>query len=125
MVSYFFDSYALIEIIKGNENYKKYTMSKIIITKLNLIECYNSWISEMGEEKANHYFKFFNPCCMPVLDEDIKEGVKFRIKLKNNNKRISPSYIDCIGYVISLRLNMKFLTGDNVFKDFPNVEFVK
>lgn len=125
MVGYFFDSYALIELINGNENYKKYAKSKVIITKLNLIECYNSWISEMGEKKADYYFNFFKPCCIPVLDEDIKEGVKFRINLKDKNRRINPSYIDCIGYVISLRLNIRFLTGDNVFKDFPNVEFVK
>jgi len=125
MVNYFFDSYALIEIITGNENYKGYTKSKVIITKINLIECYNSWISEMGEEKADYYFSFFKPCCIEILDKDIKDGVKFRIHLKSKNKKINPSYIDCIGYVISLRLNIKFLTGDNAFKDLPNVEFVK
>ena len=32
---------------------------------------------------------------------------------------------DAIGYVIAKRLEIKFVTGDNDFKDIPNVEFVK
>ena len=32
---YFFDTYALIEIIKGNPNYHSYTKEEFITTKLN------------------------------------------------------------------------------------------
>ena len=36
-----------------------------------------------------------------------------------------PSYIDCIGYMVAKRLNIKFLTGDKDFEDLDNVKFVK
>lgn len=125
MVAYFFDSYALIEILNGNKNYLPYLRNDIILTKLNLMECYGSWIEEMEELKADHYFQIFNPLCIALLDEDIKEGVKLRRYLKREDKRFNPSYVDCISYVISLRLNIKFLTGDNLFENMKNVEFVK
>lgn len=32
---------------------------------------------------------------------------------------------DCVGYVVSQRLGMKFLTGDKEFRGLPNVEFVQ
>ena len=125
MVGYYFDSYALIELIRGNENYKPYIHTEGIFTFLNLIECYHSWLYELGEEKANFYFSFFNKYCFPVMDDDIKNGVKLRIKMRNQNKFYKPSFVDCIGYIIALRFGVKFLTGDNAFKDMDNVEFVK
>ena len=39
-------------------------------------------------------------------------------------KKFDLSYADCLGYVISKKLNIRFLTGDKQFKDLPNVEFV-
>jgi hypothetical protein len=44
-------------------------------------------------------------------------------KLQNRGKKFS--YTDSIGYLISLRNRIKFLTGDKQFRDMPNVEFVK
>ena len=125
MVGYYFDSYALIEITKGNENYKPYIHAEGIITVLNIIECYNSWLSELGEEKANFYFSFFKRYCVPILDEDIKNGARLRIQMRNKNKIYKPSFADCIGYITALRFGIKFLTGDNAFKNLDNVEFVK
>ena len=45
--------------------------------------------------------------------------MNFKIK----NKRLSIP--DAIGYIISKKLGVKFLTGDNDFKNLSNVEFVK
>ncbi len=125
MVRYYFDSYAIIEFINGNKDYESYIYAGVVMTHLNLVECYSSWVQEMGEELAEHYFRFFKPFCISILDEDIKNGVKFRIYLKSKNKRYKPSFTDCIGYVIALRLGIKFLTGDNAFQGLENVEFVK
>jgi len=33
--------------------------------------------------------------------------------------------VDCIGYIIAKKSGVQFLTGDEHFKDFENVEFVK
>ena len=125
MVAYFFDTYALIEIEKGNKNYKPYMKAEIITTKLNLIEFYNSLLVDFNEEVADRKFEVYVDNCVPVMDEDIKNGVKFRMQMRNKNKLYKPSFVDCIGYVIALRFAVKFLTGDNAFKDLDNVEFVK
>ena len=32
---------------------------------------------------------------------------------------------DCIGFIVAKRYGVKFLTGDEAFRNFDNVEFVK
>jgi hypothetical protein len=117
----FFDSFALIEIIKGNENYRRYLEEIPITTKLNLMEVYYYLLREKDEQKAEFYYNFYLPSCVSVPEKVIKSAMKFKLKFKN--KRLS--YVDCIGYVFALELGLKFLTGDNEFKDFVNVEFIK
>ena len=50
-----------------------------------------------------------------------KMNTKLRIIMKKRNV----SMTDCIGYILSKQLGIKFLTGDKEFENFPNVEFVK
>ena len=49
------------------------------------------------------------------------EAAKFRHD--NYNRKLS--YIDCIGYLVAIKSNLKFLTGDRQFENRTNVEFVK
>ena len=121
MVKYFFDSYAVIEIIKGNKNYAKYVQEEVILTIFNLIDIYWSALNDLNEDEANEIYDKYKPCIIKISDETLKEAVKFR---KENKKR-DLSYTDCIGYICALRNNLVFLTGDNQFRDLPNVEFVK
>lgn len=121
MVDYFFDSYAVIELIKGNPNYAKYAMNNVNITVFNLAEIYWSALNDLGEEKAEEIYNKFKECIMELSDHIIKEAIKFR----KNNKKKDLSYADCIGYICSLKNNMIFLTGDKEFEDMENVEFVK
>ena len=60
---YFFDSYALIELIKGSEFYKKFINERVNITIFNLLETY--W----------HFL---------LKDEDLAEAVysKYPIRLR-------------------------------------------
>ena len=117
----FFDSFAIIEIIKGNEKYKPYLNKTPIITKFNLMEVYYYLLREVNEDKAEFYYSFYLPSCISIPDDIIKEAMKFKLKFKNKNL----SYIDCIGYALSLKLGIKFLTGDIEFKDLRNVEYIK
>jgi len=118
---FFFDSFALIEIIKGNKRYKKYLDITPITTKLNLMEVYYYLLREANEEKAEFYYNFYLPSCISIPDNVMKEAMKFKLKFKN--KKLS--YIDCISYILSLRLGIKFLTGDKEFKEFGGVEYIK
>jgi hypothetical protein len=56
-------------------------------------------------------------------DEDVRDGMKRRLELRK--KKLDLSYADALGYAVSLRLMLKFLTGDDAFKNLENVEFVK
>lgn len=118
---FFFDSYALIEIIKGNERYKKYLKENIITTKLNLMEVYYYLLRVEDEDKAEHYYNFYLPATVPVKDDIIKNAMKFKLRYSYKNL----SYVDCIGYILAIEFNIKFLTGDKEFKSLRNVEYVK
>lgn len=118
---FFFDSFALVEIIKGNKAYNEYLKETPVITKLNLMELYYYLLREKGDEKAEFYYNFYLPSCVPIPDEVIKAAMKFKLKFKD--RRLS--YADCVGYILSLSSNLKFLTGDKEFENLENVDFVK
>lgn len=119
---YFFDTYAIIEIIIGNPRYERFSSNvQFCTTKLNLMELYYSLLDKFGNEVAEKYFEKFNDNCIAFDDFEIKEAVKFRHK----NKKFNLSYIDCLGYTIALKRNLTFLTGDKQFEKLLNVEFVK
>ena len=118
---YVFDTYALIEIIKGNENYLPYTNSRIVITSFILAElCYLS-IRLYGNKKAYEYVDKYYGFVKGINKEIIKDAMNFRY----TNIKKKMSIADCIGYILAKKLSIKFLTGDKEFKNLPNVEFVK
>lgn len=120
---FFFDTYALIEIIKGNSNYSDYTKEQFITTRLNLMELYYALLRIFDGEKADHFFNTFLPSCVPVGNDVIKAAMRFRLQQRKEGNLIS--YIDCIGYFIALENNIRLLTGEKHFIGLRNVEFVK
>ena len=121
MVKYFFDSYAIIEIIKGNHNYIKFIKEEVTITIFNLVEIYWSSLNDLNEEAADEIFTKYKNALVDTNDNILKEAIKFR----KENKKKNLSYTDCIGYIYALKNKMVFLTGDKEFEKLPNVEFVK
>ena len=119
----FFDTYALIEIIKGNPNYAEYVKEDFIATRLNLMELYYALLRLFNEETAERYFSIFLPSCITVDDETLKSAMKFRLAQRKNRNSIS--YIDCVGYFVAMENNVRFLTGEKHFKALKNVEFVE
>ena len=120
---YFFDTYALIEIIRGNPNYSNYAKEPFVTTKLNLIELYYGLLRLFDEKTANHFFNEFLPSCINVEDSVIKPSMKFRLEQRKQKNLMS--YIDCIGYFVALENNVRFLTGEKHFAGLRNIEFVK
>jgi len=113
--TYFFDSYAVFEMLEGNPGYELYRRSLMILTKLNLFEIHYGIL----KEKAGELLENFSESAVDFSNEDIINASEIK---KQNPKR---SMTDCIGYAVSLRLNIKFLTGDKEFEGLENVEFVK
>ena len=119
---FFFDTYALHEIVHESKNYNQYIKKiTLITTKLNLMELHYTLLRNYNLEYANQSFEYFKKFCIDFDDETIKQANEFRLK---NYKR-ELSYIDCLGYILAKKNNAKFLTGDEQFEDFENVEYVK
>jgi uncharacterized protein len=120
--TFFADSYALVEYFHGNKKYQKYFKNNnILVTKLNLMELYYSTLLESNVDLANRYFAFLIDKCIEIDDSTIKKAMLFRFK----HKKQKLSYVDVIGYQLSLDLGIKFLTGDKQFEKIENVEFLK
>ena|SRR3989338_1439595 len=120
MPTFVFDTYALLEIISGNPNYASYLNSEVIINDFVFAELCYKLIREANEKAVFYIDKY--ACFRKELNaETIKEAMLFR----NNHKKKNLSPADCISYVMALRLNLKFLTGDKQFEAMENVELVK
>lgn len=118
----FFDTYALIEIYKSSPSYEKYKKDvKIFLNKLNLLEFAYFLIRENRETEINF---FFNKLVNYNIDYDEEILIKAaKMKFKFLKQRLS--FIDCIGYILAKKKKIKFLTGDEKFRNRDNVEFVK
>lgn len=115
------DTYALIELLGGNINYKPYMEHILITTKFNLIELYYHFLHDYNKQIADKYLGLYSKFVVPITYSCIKTGMEFKL----NHKKEKLSYVDCIGYSLALELGIKFLTGDKKFEDKYNVEFVK
>jgi len=116
------DSYAIVEYFKGNKNYSKYfEKNQIVTTRLNLMEVYYSALVNSTAKNANNYYDALLSQCVEFSDLTIKEAMQFRYEKRKQHL----SYVDAIGYQLSLELNVPFLTGDKEFENLENVEFVK
>ncbi len=115
----FFDTYAFFEIINGNPKYSMYKEVEAITTIFNVAEFNFALKRDFSFEIAEKHTDKFSQLVIGVDVEDIKKAMSFRIKNRNL------SVPDAIGYIVAQRYGVKFLTGDEGFRNFPNVEFVK
>lgn len=119
MSKYFFDSYALFEVVYGNEKFIPYAKAGGVTTLFNIAELNYGLKKEKSFTEADEITDEFRASTIKVLWEDIRKAMN----LKTKHRHLSIP--DAIGYIVAKRLGIKFLTGDEDFKDFDNVEFVK
>ena len=117
---YFFDTYALVEIIKGSKSYEKFKDCALVTGMLNLGELYWILLREYDKKTADYWCKHINFDLIEINPELILKAVYFRFL--NRKKKLS--LIDCVGYITALQYGLKFLTGDK-FEGMKQVEFVK
>lgn len=120
-MDFFYDTYAIISLIEGNENYNKYKSGIITTSILNFAELYNIFLRNQGKQTADYWAKKLNFNLFEIDKDSISKAVKLRF----DNKKENLSLTDCVGYILALKNNIKFLTGDEKFEDKKNVEFVK
>tara|TARA_Y100000034_G_scaffold56732_1_gene69406 strand:- start:261 stop:635 length:375 start_codon:yes stop_codon:yes gene_type:complete len=117
--TYFFDTYAFLEIINGNSNYAKYRDVGIVTTVFNIAELNYNLKKEMDKSSADGISQKYWGSVVEILFEDLIKAMDLKIKHRDL------SIPDVIGYVVAERLGVKFLTGDQGFEDFDNVAYVK
>ncbi|MFO8016804.1 MAG: PIN domain-containing protein [Candidatus Woesearchaeota archaeon] len=120
-MKYFLDTYALVEITKGNRNFENYLDSDAVTFHLNLAELYSSVLSDFDRKTADYFFRIFSRLAIDMPPDIIPKAIQFR--KKHNKKNLS--YADCLGYIFALENNRRFLTGDKEFRNMENVEFVR
>jgi len=119
---YFFDTYAIIERLLGNQNYAFTQDLVVVTTKYNVCELYYALLKKGYNKKIvtnvveTLALKYVEPIAKDVLD-----AAQYRFKRKKREL----SYIDCVGYSIARRMKLKFLTGDEQFEREPGVKYVK
>jgi len=121
MSKYFFDSYALVELCKGNPKFTRFENEEVIITVFNLAELIYAIIRDFGDQKADIICSRFSECVVEIDPIFLKEAMLFRYI----NRKKDLSYADCVGYILAKRMAIRFLTGDEQFKSMDNVEFIK
>lgn len=123
---YFYDSYAIIEYLNGNQKYRHYfEEADGALTKLNLMEVYFRILGTNGTKAARKVVTTFSRYLVDFDIPAIEGSMKLRLELKNNKKRLDISYADALGYHLAKQAGMKFLTGDRAFEALENVEFVR
>ncbi len=118
---YFADTYALVEIVKGNKAYLQYMDEELFTSLLNLYELFYNLLKDYDADTAKELFYEFYSLLLPINDSHIFAAAHIKLLHKKRNV----SYVDALGYAIALEENIKFLTGDKAFEKMENVEFVK
>ena len=116
------DTYALIEVYKGNPNYDKYKKDiNLILNKLNLLEYAYFLIRNNRDDEIKEIFNRLSRYNVDYGEDDLINAAAMKFKFLKQRL----SFIDCIGYILAKKHNAKFLTGDERFRHKDNVQFVK
>ena len=120
---FFYDSYAVLAYLSGNENYRLFFEENDgLLTKLNLMEIYYRTLEVHGAEAASQVVKVFAKYVIEFAVADIEDSMKLKSELKKKGRNIS--YADALGYFLALKNKVKFLTGDKWFEGLDGLEFV-
>ena len=124
MASFFADSYALIEILKGNERYIPYINGNLVTTEFNICEVTFAVCRDYPDKTRQVMARVRKMVTLlSTTDGDYCEGAAMRRKTTGAGKKLST--IDCVGYAVSRRQEIPVLTGDREFEDIEDVEFVR
>ena len=119
MKAFFFDTYALHEVVVGSVAYARVIDgARMVTTRLNLMELHYILLRQGAD--ADAVYDALLPSCIDVDDAVVKQANALRLSLKRRNV----SYVDCMGYVMAQRLGIPFLTGDKEFKNVTGVHWV-
>jgi len=87
------------------------------------MEVYYRSLEVHGSRAASDVLDSFSKYLIDFDSEDIAGSMKLRLDLKRKGHDIS--YADSLGYFLSRKMGVKFLTGGRTFKRFGGVEYLE
>ena len=118
---FFFDAYALIEVIRGNASYSRFKEETVITSAPQVSEAFYYALRTGQTSEFKLALQKMRPELLGATLQDWEEAASMKFAYKS--KRLS--LIDCLGYGLARKNYLKFLTGDKEFEVMANVEFVK
>jgi len=107
----------------GHGTYKEYIEENDgVLTKLNLLEVFYRSLEEYDVKVATDLLTSFYKYLIDYDATDISGAMSLRLELKR--KKLNISYADALGYFLSRKMGIEFLTGDPAFESLKGVEFV-
>ena len=122
-LKYFLDTYAIIEIQKGNPSYKKISEEQGVTSVFNLAETYCILLGN-SQVLAEKTFEVLSKRLVEIPLDNVKKAMRFRKEFNEKNKA-KLSYADAIAYTYATENNLTFVTGDDAFKHLYKVLFIK
>jgi hypothetical protein len=121
---FFLDSYAIIEMARGNPSYRPFVHEPVITMRANLLEVYYI-LAQAGETPlADSSLKLLGPHSVDLPVELIARVAEFRLRTKGATGRRF-SYADASGYVYARENGYEFLTGAEEFEGLPSVQYLR
>jgi hypothetical protein len=121
---FFLDSYAIIEMARGNPSYRPFVHEPVVTMRANLLEVYYV-LAQSGERAlADASLKLLGPHSVELPVELIARVAEFRLRKKGSTGRRF-SYADASGYVYARENGYEFLTGADEFEGLPSVRYVR
>jgi len=121
VAKFFYDSFSVLAYLSDRPGYAVYFEKNTgILTRLNLMEICYAVLRAHGARAAHEVLQAYSTYEADFSLADIEGAMKLRHELRN----LELSYADALGYYISKKEGMEFLTGDKAFKGLPGVRFL-
>ena len=117
---YCLDTYALIEIARGNPKFTFLINEDFVISNLTLAEFYWVLIRDAGQDEADYWINKLSDFSADVSLNILLKAQRFRYL----NRKKDISFFDSAGYIFSKENKYIFVTGDKEFKDLSDVKFI-
>lgn len=115
------DTYALVEIHKGNPKFEKLQYESLMIPDLILAEFHGILYSRYNRKTADYWMRRLMSHAQNVPFPVLLAAMRFKVDQRKRNL----SFFDCVGYLFARENKMRFVTGDKEFKDLPGVLFLR
>lgn len=119
-VQFYFDTYALVERLRGSPAYEPYGKVPIFTHATNILELAARIIRDFDETVARREIAALECNEIEATRDDLFVAAAFWVQHRGKNV----SYVDALGYTLAQRHEMLFLTGDKAFKGTDGVEYV-